>query len=182
MAFLNIVSLRKHVDELRISKLFPHFDLLALNETRLDSAISNEIVKIRGYDIVRNDGSRKGGGVCIYLRSTINFTIRNDLVPNDIEAVCVEISKPNSRNFIVVPVYRPPSSATEFFVAFEKMIKMIDDENKELHILGDLNCNMLKNATNQPTKTLSEILERYQLSQLITEPTRITANSCSLIE
>ena len=132
-------SMMRYVDELRISELFPHFDLLALNETRLDSAISNDIVKIRGYDIVRNDRSRKGGGVCIYLRSTISFTIRNDLVPNDIEAVCVEISKPNSRNFIVVSVYRPPSSAPEFFVAFEKMIKMIDDENKELHILGDLN-------------------------------------------
>ena len=62
------------------------------------------------------------------------------------------------------------------------MIKMIDDENKELHILGDLNCNMLKNVTNQPTKTLNEILETYQLSQLITEPTRIIANSCTLID
>jgi hypothetical protein len=31
---------------------------------------------------------------------------------------------------------------------------MIDDENKELHILGDLNCNMLTNISNQPTKTL----------------------------
>ena len=79
-------------------------------------------------------------------------------------------------------VYRPPSSAPEFFVAFEKMIKMIDDENKELHILGDLNCSMSKNATNQPTKTPNEILETYQLSQLITEPTRITANSCTQID
>ena len=103
MAFLNIVSLPKHVDELRISELFLHFDLLALSETRLDSSISDGLVKIRGYDIVRKDRSRTGGGVCIYLRSTINFKIRNDLVPDDIEAICVEISKPNSRNFIVHP-------------------------------------------------------------------------------
>ena len=60
----------------------------------------------------------------------------------------------------------------EFFLTFEKMIKMIDDENKELHILGDLNCNMLTNISNQPTKTLKGILETYQLSQLITEATR----------
>ena len=63
MAFLNIVSLPKHVDELRISELFLHFDLLALNETRLDSSISDGLVKIRGYDIVRKDRSRTGGGV-----------------------------------------------------------------------------------------------------------------------
>jgi hypothetical protein len=96
MALLNIVSLPKHVDELRISRLFLHFDLLALNETRLDSSISDGLVKIRGYDIVRNDRSRRGGGVCIYLRTTISYKIRNDLVPDDIEAICLEISKPNS--------------------------------------------------------------------------------------
>ena len=41
MAFLNIVSLPKHVGELRISELFFHFDLLALNETRVDLSISD---------------------------------------------------------------------------------------------------------------------------------------------
>ena len=182
MALLNIVSLPKHVDELRISRLFLHFDLLALNETRLDSSISDGLVKIRGYDIVTNDRSRRGGGVCIYLRSTISYKIQNDLVPDDIEAICLEISKPNSRNFIVASVYRPPSSTSEFFLTFEKMIKMIDDENKELHILGDLNCNMLTNISNQPTKTLKGILETYQLSQPITEATRITTSSCTLID
>ena len=75
-------------------------------------------------------------------------------------------------------------SAQEFFVgvAFEKTIKMIDDEDKEFHILGDLNCNILTDTINQPTKKLREMLETYQLSQLITEPTRVTANSCTLID
>ena len=59
---------------------------------------------------------------------------------------------------------------------------MIDDEDKEFHILGDLNCNILTNTINQPTKKLKEILETYQLSQLITEPTRVTANSCTFID
>ena len=59
---------------------------------------------------------------------------------------------------------------------------MIDDEDKEFHILGDLNCNILTNTINQPTKKLKEILETYQLSQLITEPTRVTANSSTLID
>ena len=41
------------------------------------------------------------------------------------------------------------------------MIKSIDDENKELHILGDLNCNLLNTVSDQPTKTLKAILEIY---------------------
>ena len=94
----------------------------------------------------------------------------------------MEICKPNSKNFIVASVYRPPDSTSEFFVDFEKMIKSIDDENKELHILGDLNCNLLNTVSDQPTKTLKAILETYQLSQLITEATRITNISCTLID
>ena len=44
MALLNKVSLPKHVDELRKSKLFMYFDLFALNETRLESLISVGLV------------------------------------------------------------------------------------------------------------------------------------------
>ena len=77
MALLNIASLPKHVEELRISKLFSNLDLFALNETRLDNTISDGLVNISGYDIVRKDRSRRGGGVCIYLRTSINYKIRN---------------------------------------------------------------------------------------------------------
>ncbi len=60
------------------------------------------------------------------------------------------------------------------------MIGLIDDENKELHILGYLNCDMLKSVSDQPTKALKAIYEEYQLSQLITEGTRITNRSCHI--
>ena len=78
MAFLNIASLPKHIDEIRVSELFKSLDLFAFNETRLDSTISDGEVKICGYDLVRKDRCRNGGGVCTYLRSSINYKIRND--------------------------------------------------------------------------------------------------------
>ena len=52
MALLNIVSLPKHIDELRMSEFFNYFDLFALNQTRLDSTISDGLVKISGFNIV----------------------------------------------------------------------------------------------------------------------------------
>ena len=51
-----------------------------------------------------------------------------------------------------------------------------------MYILGDLNCDLIKDNLNQPSKTLKGILELYQLSQLITEATRITKNSTTLID
>ena len=100
--------------------------------------VSDGLVNNCGYDIIRKDRSRRGGGVC-----SINYKTRNDLVPDGLEAVCLEICKPNSLTFIVASVYRPPDASSAFFYAFEKMIGLIDDENKELRILGDLNCDML---------------------------------------
>jgi hypothetical protein len=45
------------------------------------------------------DQKLNGGGVCIFLRSSINNKIRNDLTPSELKAVCIEIIKPRSKPF-----------------------------------------------------------------------------------
>ena len=185
MAFLNIVSLPKKIDEIRHSMSNKNIDLIAFNETRLDSSFTDNFIHLDNYDIIRKDRSRNGGGVCIYLRSSINYKIRSDLISSDLEAVCVEITKPHSRPFIVTTVYRPPNASSDFFDHFEKLIKQIDDEDKEMYLMGDLNCDMLKKeklSNNMPTKKLNSVYELYQLSQLIDEATRITMTTSSLID
>ena len=132
LAFLNIVSLPKKLNEIIYTMSQNYLDLFALNETRLSPAITNNMINIPGYDIVRNDRSRNGGGVCIYLRSSLNYQIRHDIVPTDFEAVCIEITKPHSRPFVVVSVYRTPNASPEFFTHFENLIQTIDNENKKI--------------------------------------------------
>ena len=70
--------------------IFFLFLILALNETRLDSSISDDLVSVDGYDLIRADRNRNGGGVCIYARCNINYLKRPDLVPNSFEAVSLE--------------------------------------------------------------------------------------------
>ena len=60
-------------------------DIIAFNETRLDPNITNGMVHLNDYDLIRKDRSRNGGGVCIYLHSSINYKIRNDLVPSELK-------------------------------------------------------------------------------------------------
>jgi hypothetical protein len=182
MAFLNIASLPKHIDEFRIYMSVQTFDLIAFNETRLNTSIKDGEVNICDFDIIRKDRSRNGGGVCIYLGNTITYYNRSDIVPVNLEAVCLEIIKPCSLPFLVCSVYRPPNSSADFFMSFESLIRAIDNENKEFYILGDLNGDMLKSSLDQPTKTLISLYELYQLSQLIVEPTRVTCSSSSLID
>ena len=55
-------------------------------------------------------------------------------------------------------IYRPPSAPSEFFDNLKKLVKTIDDENKEMYILGDLNCDMLRkdNEINTPSMTVRD--------------------------
>ena len=181
MAMLNVASLIKHLDEIRLLLYDKKLDVRALNETRLDSSISDELVAVDGYDLIRADRNRNGGGVCMYIRCHVNYDKRLDLVPTDLESVCLEINQANSRSFIITSIYRPPSAPVEIFLKIEKLIELLDDKNKEVYILGDLNCNMLE-PTLLPTKKLNEILELYQMRQLINNPTRVTELTQSLLD
>ena len=92
-------------------------------------------------------------------------------------------SKPRSSAFLVGTWYRPPNSPLERFNEFEIVIDKIDAENKELFILGDVNCNLLPEAFARGfCSYLTSIFDIYGLSQLITEPTRVTPTSKTLID
>ncbi|XP_028514543.1 uncharacterized protein LOC114574952, partial [Exaiptasia diaphana] len=100
---------------------------------------------------------------------------------NTIECLTIEISKPNSKSFLVSTWYRPESPVS-VFDTFENVIAKVDAEYKEIYLLGDTNCNFLPGANDPNAKHLRDILELYGLAQLITKPTRITASSRSLID
>ena len=51
MASLNIASLMCHIDELRALLIEQNFDLIAINETRIDSTITDNLVHIDGCNI-----------------------------------------------------------------------------------------------------------------------------------
>ena len=54
------------------------------------------------------------------------------------------------------------------------MLRKLEAEGKEYHIVGDLNCNLLDTEKNVHSRQLTDIMDIYQLEQIITEPTRIT--------
>ena len=52
-----------------------NIDLIAFDETWIDLSFTDNFIHLDNYDIIRKDRSRNGGGVCIYLRSSINYKI-----------------------------------------------------------------------------------------------------------
>ena len=98
IASLNINSLWAHIDELRIFISNTKIDILAINETKLDPSVKNNEIHLPGFEIVRKDltnNGRNGGGVCIYIKNNINYTLREDLSFVDLECVSLKITNPN---------------------------------------------------------------------------------------
>ena len=78
--------------------------------------------------------------------------------------------------------YRPPNDPMDTLYKFENCLRLIDNENKESIIVGDVNSDIL---ANDPTHLVSEmdfITKLYQYEQLIKDPTRVTKDSASLID
>ena len=55
MGSLNINSLVKHIDELRIAMINQPLDILAINESKLDDNNSDNMLSLHGYTLVCGD-------------------------------------------------------------------------------------------------------------------------------
>ena len=97
---------------------FPRFrnrDSLTQGETRLDEGILNFDIYILGYDIVRRDRNRNGRGVCFYFKTAINCSVHTHLNTNNLENLCLETRKPNSKPFVIVTWCRLLNSPNKVF-------------------------------------------------------------------
>ena len=136
MACLNINSLLAHIDDLRVHMSdSKEFDILAINETKLEPTIREEEVQVPNYELIRNNtNGRNGGGICFYIQNNINFQTREDLSSDKLECLTIQITKPHSKPFLVSTWHRPPHS--ELFNSFKHIIDKIDAEDLGIYIRG----------------------------------------------
>ena len=67
----------------------------------MDATIADHEIHIDGYKIVRLDRNRHGGGVCIYIKSDIGYSVRSDLAEKSLEMLTIEIRKLNCKPFLI---------------------------------------------------------------------------------
>ena len=144
---LNINSILKHFDEIKIflDEKEPH--IMGLNETKLYSSIGDDEISIEGYSLVRKDRNTHGGGVALYVHNDIPFIKRLDLAC-EIESISIEVKLPFMKPLIITALYHPPGVPTEIFNLIDNLFYRLDDENKECITIGDINCNPLEPAQN----------------------------------
>ena len=89
----------------------------------------------------------------------------------------------SEKNVIVGVLYRPPGNDIRTFNdKLESTLQKLRRENKISYILGDFNINLLNNDYHQPTGEFFDLMSSNSFLPLITRPSRVTANSATLID
>ena len=171
-------SLYNKYDEIMSILTQSQLGILCLNETWLDNTITNSQIHIPGYVIERRDRNRCGGGVLMYIREDIDYELRTDIaaVNNLFESLWVEIKCIDSLPCLISSIYRPPSARVDYYYGILDILDKASLEDKDIILSADLNIDYImdESLSSNPVHHI-EIL--YDISQIVTKPTRVTDKS-----
>ena len=100
-----------------------NFDIMGVCETFIDQNIADHEISIDGYNCVKKNRNRHGGGVLVYIREGIAYNEITDLTGSQVESVWISI-KSKRHSLAIGVMYRPPSSNTEYF---QNMLDQIEN-------------------------------------------------------
>lgn len=176
VAHLNVRSLCPKINHIKHILQSENISVLGITETWLSNQIPTDLVEIEGYDFFRVDRGSRGGGVGIYVLSSLKPSIifRENQINAHLENIWLSLHIFNIDIKIGV-LYRPPNNNN--LQASIQMIDMLLEEIiptcDELVLLGDLNINLYNQ--NNASGLLTDLFESYNIKQLVTKPTRKTS-------
>ena len=103
---LNINSLLDKIDELRFIAEKSKPTIIGITESKIDETVSETEFHIKGYTPIRNDRTRHGGGVVLYIKEGIGFN-RRDNFSSELENIFVDILLPKTKPILVGILYIP---------------------------------------------------------------------------
>lgn len=174
-------SLVPRLDNLRVQPNSLNPCIIALTETWLDASVSDHELCIPGYSVLRCDRNRRGSGVLLYVRSDLPILWTSSHYSLELLFVDIRLRQGN----MLIGFYCPPSAPVS-------IIDDLDATFSDIHhtrlsstlLLGDFNINLLSATPNiNPCfLPMKDLAGKFNLTQVVTEPTRCTNDSSSLID
>ena len=172
MFHMNIRSIVKNLSkfDLYLKNLNHDFPIIALSETWLKDHNCDRY-GIEGYNAEHNCRPNRGvGGVSLFIKDTIEYTVRDDLcLQNDIlEKLFIEIDKDHllkKQNIIIGVINRPPDTdIKEFNDHILRCLTQIKAEKKITHLLGDYNINLLNTEKHAASQDFADVKFSHSFS------------------
>ncbi len=168
----NVRSLVPKIDDLKAECTVRKPDnLICITETWLDSEITDHEVCIDGYEIIRLDRNRNGGGVAILISS--NLTFKAIVADSITECLIISVLCGSAKVCIGV-LYRPPSSNADYLDHLLTMLSNLDISHfKSFVLLGDFNIDFsFPNHPQMPA--LNVVISSFLLHQVVPCPTHFS--------
>ncbi|CAB3977558.1 Hypothetical predicted protein [Paramuricea clavata] len=124
--------------------------MFTLSETHLNEENSHYILAdISEFKLAyRNRPNGTLGGVAAFISDRVQWIRRHDLEHPELECLWIEVLIKNAKSILVGTIYKPPAGSKflskDFPDYFDDMLSTVAAENKELILMGDLNCNCIK--------------------------------------
>ena len=141
---------------------------MALCETWLDDSIPN-------YCICR-DRSHHGGSL-LYVSEDVPSTCVH--CSTNLELLFIEL-KLRQGPLLLALYYHPPSSTPGFADLEDAFVLLVPSQLKSCILLDDFNIDLL--STNQLSSDLVAMLSSFHFTQVLSEPTRVSKKSTTLID
>ncbi|XP_035700622.1 uncharacterized protein LOC118433119 [Folsomia candida] len=159
-----------------------NFHIFGVTETWLTKEINNEELQLPGYEMTRQDRpgikshKQRGGGLLLYTREDYEVTLLPSPFPPPVESIKVVLKKQHLPDLILILIYRVTTTPKSFHVQMEDEIA--NNSQSEFYMIGDFNIDQLKSESSE----FKSAIRRQTCKQLITQPTRVTTDSKSLID
>jgi hypothetical protein len=177
---LNICHILPKIDELKL--YMKTVDIIGISEMFLNENIPDNILNVHNFNLVRKDRRHSGGGgLIVYISDDVTYSRCNDIETDNVESIWIKVSVPNHRPQLLCFVYRVSTQPLEWFHSFEQQIEKAAAMTDEIFILGDMNLDYMKPQHISDIWTDS-ILPAYNLKQIVTEATRVTNLTSTLID
>ena len=122
----------------------------------------------------------------MYFRADLSVYRGAKLEPREVGSICLDVKDVNNGRFLVCGCYRSPGKCNEleFMASMSSAAEPMYKTRKELLFIGDFNQDMYTNfAENRlPNKNLVDFCHRFCFLHKITEPTRVTDRTKSLLD
>ncbi|MCG7883380.1 MAG: hypothetical protein JAY96_17510 [Candidatus Thiodiazotropha endolucinida] len=173
---LNIRSIRHKLDYIKDN--FLDLDVLCFTETHLTHDITDDFIKLEGFSRpFRKDNSAYSGGLLIYVSDKLISTRKPELETQVDNTIWIEIKYKESL-LLLSNIYRPPNTPVVFWqdlnITLEQALAITDN----IVIVGDINEDQL----NVNNRHLKDIQLLNNIKNIITDPTRVTATTSTLID